>query len=120
MSKKRKKEKAKNRKRLIFSLILLLCCVTLVCLGYLGAKKNDKDLEQNGAFTTGIITKVYMRGTFRNRSSLGYDVNYQYKVNNITYKNSQSIGRRKNFEKGQKVKIFYSKLNPQNSRLILE
>ena len=111
-------EYIKNNQKLVVHLILLIIFVIIISIGYIDSKRDMKDLQQNGLTTEGTVINFKQRGTFRHTNSRGYLVVYEYGVNDTIYKDIQSVGRRKDYKKGQKVKILYSKKNPENSMLI--
>ena len=75
----------------------------------------DKNELNNPKSTIGIITEI------EHRTSRGYFIHYDYKVNDHTYNDTQKLTIKKELiNLGDKFKVIYSDKSPENSKLILE
>lgn len=78
-------------------------------------KRNEKDLRVNGLFTTGYVVDKY-------KASKGsWDVVYNFKLGNCTFKSELSISERSELDKigiGDSAKIKYSFIHPKINRVI--
>ncbi|WP_055437670.1 hypothetical protein [Lacinutrix algicola] len=104
--------KIKNNKWQFLTLILIV--LMAISFGFYKSI-SDKNELKNSKNTIGIITEI------EHRTSRGYFIHYDYKVNNKTYNDTQKLTIKKELINiGDKFKVIYSDNSFQNSELILE
>jgi hypothetical protein len=78
-------------------------------------KRNEKDLDVNGSIETGYVVNKYKA------SKNSWDVVYNFKSRNCTFKSELSISERSELDKieiGDSAKIKYSFLHPKINKVI--
>jgi hypothetical protein len=86
--------------------------LVLIGTGYFLSKGNDRELDEFGVLTEGVVTQI------QHRINRGEFVQYEYFVNSKKYTYQQQIEGEVKI--GDKFGVIYSSKNPEKSKILFD